>query len=78
MKKIYVAMFLSVGIYLSAQVIVGGKTGTVPASNNSVLLQFANTNDKGLVLPTVRTLPSTPTPGTILVDGSNPTAARVK
>lgn len=78
MKKIAITLLMSFGALVSAQVIIGGKVGNAPVTNNSVLLQFANTNDKGLVLPTVRTMPTSPTPGTLVVDGTNPNAARVK
>lgn len=62
---------------VSAQVIIGNATGTA-ANKTSVLLEFANTNDRGLVLPYVRTKAATPTEGSIILDASNPADARVK
>lgn len=64
---------------LSAQVIIGDAVGTAPANKKqSVLLEFANSNDKGIILPYVRTLPLNPTPGTLVMDSTVPTAAKVK
>ena len=65
---------------INAQVIIGNATGTA-AIKTSVLLEFAANQNKGLVLPYVRTLPTaapTRVEGTILLDASTPTAARVK
>lgn len=71
------AAFLSGGA--SAQVIIGDAVGTAPAGQKtSVLLEFANTNNKGIILPYVRTKAATPTEGSIILDASNPAAARVK
>lgn len=60
-----------------AQVIIGDAVGTAPIKT-SVLLEFAAGQNKGLILPYVRTMPATPTEGTIVLDASNPTKARVK
>lgn len=63
----------------SAQVIIGDAVGTAPAAQKtSVLLEFANTNNKGIILPYVRTKSTAPTEGSIILDASNPAAARVK
>lgn len=63
----------------SAQVIIGDAVGTAPSNKKaSVLLEFANSNDKGIILPYVRTMPTNPAPGTILMDSTVPTAATVK
>lgn len=67
-----------------AQVIIGDAVGTAPAAQKtSVLLEFANTNNKGIILPYVRTkngatTATKPTEGMIILDASNPAAARVK
>lgn len=62
-----------------SQVIIGDATGTAPANQKqSVLLEFANTNNKGIIMPYVRTLPANPAPGTILLDASVPTSAVMK
>lgn len=80
MKKIFITLTLGLATSAYSQVIIGDNVGTAPANNKiSVLLEFANTNDKGIVLPTVRTKPTNPTEGTIILDASNSaTSARIK
>ncbi|QDP85749.1 hypothetical protein FNJ88_09390 [Chryseobacterium sp. SNU WT5] len=79
MKKIYSLLFLAIFPAAKAQVIIGDVIGTAPSNKKgSVLLEFANTNNKGLVLPYLRTLPTTPAEGTIVLDASSANAARVK
>ena len=68
-------MFITSMAY--SQVIIGDQVGTA-VNKNAVLLEFAAGQNKGIILPYVRTLPATPTPGTILVDATNPTNASVK
>lgn len=63
--------------FTNAQVIIGDNTGTA-AVKTSVLLEFAANQNKGLILPYVRTLPTSPIQGTILLDASNPTKVHVK
>lgn len=60
-----------------SQVIISDDLGTA-TDKTSVLLEFANTDDRGLALPMVRTLPSAPTEGTILLDATTAGTARVK
>lgn len=69
------ALVLSQVFY--SQVIIGGTTGTAN-SKTSVLLEFEAGQNKGIILPYTRSLPSSPTEGTILLDVSSETAARVK
>ncbi len=78
MKNIFTIILLGAITAFNAQVIIGDAVGTV-TTKTSVLLEFAKGN-KGLILPYVRTLPA-PLPitqGTILLDASTPTAARMK
>ncbi|WP_106915860.1 hypothetical protein [Chryseobacterium aurantiacum] len=83
MKKLSITLSLWVitlvilPIQISAQLIIGDQVGTA-ANKTSVLLEFANTNNKGIIVPYVRTLPSSPTPGTLLLDVSDPVQARFK
>ncbi len=88
-KNIIIATFTLCSAFSSAQVIIGDATGTAASTDKaSVLLEFANTNNKGIVVPTVRTKPSGTglVQGTIILDSSvldtsnNPTTnkARVK
>ena len=77
MKKIIATIFLGSMAFANAQVIIGDAVGTAPVKT-SVLLEFALGQNKGLILPYVRTMPATPTEGTILLDASTATTARVK
>lgn len=76
-KKIILSGLILYSIQAFSQIIIGDAVGTA-ATKTSVLLEFANTNNKGIVIPYVRTIPSSPTEGTILLDTSTPTAVRVK
>lgn len=77
MKKILGLLSLSLITFSSAQVIIGDGVGTA-TTKTSVLLEFANTNDKGIILPYVQTLPVNPTEGTIILDAVSSINARVK
>ena len=78
MKKIVATILLAMMFTANAQVIIGNATGTA-AVKTSVLLEFALEN-KGLILPYVRTIPTGTklSEGTLLLDASDPTKARVK
>lgn len=76
--KFFSSLFaLMLSAFFYSQVIIGDSQGTA-ANKNNVLLEFANTNNKGIILPYVRTLPTSPTQGTILVDAVVPAQSRVK
>ena len=62
-----------------SQMIIGDDTGTA-ANKTSVLLEFATGENKGIILPYVRTLPSGTglQGGTILLDATDATKAKVK
>ena len=82
MKKLIATIFLGSIAFANAQVIIGDAVGTA-TTKTSVLLEFAANQNKGLILPYVRTKSLTPTEGTILLDASEPsgtpgTQARVK
>jgi len=79
MKNIFSIIALSVLGFTQAQVIIGGTNGTA-TNKTAVLLEFEAGQNKGIILPYVRTLPvaGTVTPGTILLDASNPTGAKIK
>lgn len=77
MKKILSILFLAVIVCANAQVIIGGTTGAAP-DTTSVLLDFAKNQNKGIVLPYVRSLPPEPTQGTIVLDATTANNARVK
>lgn len=77
MKKTFTLIFVIIVTLINAQVIIGDATGTA-VNKTSVLLEFAAGQNKGLILPYVRTMPTTPTEGTIVLDASTGTSARVK
>lgn len=80
-KKVVAAVCVIFSTFSYAQVIIGGSTGTAPASKKSaVLLEFEAGENKGIILPYNRTLPSGSglAEGTITVDATVPTAAKVK
>ncbi|MDR6919699.1 MULTISPECIES: hypothetical protein [Chryseobacterium] len=79
MKKIIITSLLIVSHLTLAQVIFGDETGTA-ADKTSVLVDFAANQNKGIILPYTRTLPSGTglVEGTILVDASDAAQAKVK
>lgn len=81
MKKIIISSFILISTASFSQVIIGGNAGTAPANNKTaVLLEFEAGQNKGLILPYVRTMPTSPnvTPGTIILDATDQTKAKVK
>ncbi len=75
-----IVIFLIFNLAFS-QVIVGNNVGTVPTGQkSSVLLEFAAGQNKGMILPYLRTLPSGEglVEGTIILDASNPTNSKIK
>lgn len=77
MKNIIIPIFALISSFSYAQVIIGDEIGTA-ANKTSVLLEFSKAQNKGLVLPYVKTLPTAPAQGTIILDATTPTAAKVK
>ena len=78
MKKILIVLVL---IFIqnntSAQVIFGNAIGTA-ANKTSVLMEFPNAGNRGMILPYVTNKANITTPGSIILDASVPTAAKVK
>lgn len=77
MKKIITTLLIACISGAQAQVIIGDAIGTAD-TKTSVLLEFAANQNKGLILPYVRTMPASPAEGTLVLDASDPTKARVK
>lgn len=75
--KIFTIALLAFSASAFSQVIMGDAIG-IAANKTSVLLEFANTNNKGIILPYVRTLPTTPAQGTLLLDVVNAAQARIR
>ncbi|AYO58712.1 hypothetical protein CO230_11645 [Chryseobacterium sp. 6424] len=78
MRKIISLIIVACSVSAYSQVIIGNETGTA-ATKTSVLLEFAAGQNKGLILPYVRTLPtgSTLAEGTMLLDTRSANTARV-
>ncbi|ALR31155.1 hypothetical protein ATE47_11745 [Chryseobacterium sp. IHB B 17019] len=77
MKNILTILLIGTAVCSNAQVIVGDAVGTA-AVKTSVLLDFAPNENKGIILPYVRTLPTAPAEGTLILDATDATKARVK
>ena len=79
MKNIVSITLLMISCMGFSQVIIGNDIGTA-SDKTSVLLEFAAGQNKGIILPYVRTVPaeSKLAEGTILLDATNPTTAKVK
>lgn len=78
--KYFFTVLLSVSSCIAfSQVIIGNEIGTA-TDKTSVLLEFAADQNKGIILPYVRTLPSGSelVEGTILLDATNASQAKVK
>jgi hypothetical protein len=81
MKKIIIIIFSSISFVGYSQIVIGGANGTAPSNNKTaVLLEFEAGQNKGIILPYVRTMPSSAdvTPGTILLDASINNSAQSK
>lgn len=79
MKNTLSIIALALSCSAFSQVIIGDQTGTA-ANKTSVLLEFAAGQNKGIILPYTRTLPAGTglEGGTILLDASDATKAKVK
>lgn len=78
MKKILVILIFIINInQSSAQVIFGDTTGTA-TDKTSVLMEFANSGNRGLILPYITDKTGLNTPGSIILNATTPTAARVE
>lgn len=78
MKTIYLALLMFASSLGYSQIIIGDNVGTA-TDKTSVLLEFAMGQNKGIILPYVRTLPTTNlVAGTIVLDATDPTQAKVK
>lgn len=81
MKKIIITNLLFISGLAFSQVIISGPNGTAETDKKeAVLLEFEAGLNKGIILPYTRTLPSGTglEGGTIVLDASTGTAAKVK
>lgn len=79
MKNIFSIIAITLPGFAFSQVIFGDAIGTA-SNKQSVLVDFAGGQNKGIILPYVRTVPSGPglVEGTIILDASDATKAKVK
>ena len=79
MKNIFTIILLAMVTGVDAQVIIGNSIGTA-TTKTSVLLDFAAGQNKGMIVPYVRTLPtgSALVGGAIILDATTATTARMK
>ena len=80
MKNIFILLLLAIISLAKSQVIIGDAIGTIPANQkSSVLLEFAIQN-KGIIVPYVRSLPTGAAlvGGSIILDATNASTARMK
>lgn len=62
---------------ISAQVIFGDNVGTA-TNKTSVLMEFSNAGNRGLILPYITDKTGLNTPGSIILNATTPTAAKVE
>ena len=77
MKKLLIILSVTGSAPAFSQVIIGNASGSA-TDKTSVLLEFPEGQNKGIILPYTRSLPSSPDEGTLLLDASASTAARIK
>ncbi|WP_426277863.1 hypothetical protein ACN9MN_00955 [Chryseobacterium sp. S-02] len=79
MKKIFSIVAIALSASVFSQVIFGDAIGTA-SNKQSVLVDFAAGQNKGIIVPYVRTVPSGAglAEGTIILDVSDQTKAKVK
>lgn len=78
MKKILLPItFMLFKSSILAQVIFGDNIGTA-TDKTSVLVEFANSGNHGLVLPYLTDTSNITTAGSLILDATTPTAAKVK
>lgn len=77
MKNITLLLSIFLISNWNAQVIFGDTVGTA-TNKTSVLMEFANTGNKGLILPYVTNKTAITTPGSIILDATNQLAAKVE
>jgi hypothetical protein len=79
MKTILSILTIAIASLTYSQVIIGDNIGTA-TNKSSVLMEFAAGQNKGIILPYVTTLPSGIglVEGTIILNATNPTQAKVE
>jgi len=77
MKKILNVLVFTICKLSFSQVIIGDNVGTA-TDKTSVLLEFSSTQNKGIILPYITDKTGLNTPGSIILNATTPTAAKVE
>ena len=76
-KNLFFPLFFLIINTMSAQVIFGDNVGAA-ANKTSVLMEFSNAGNRGLILPYITNKTGLTTPGSIILNATTPTAAKVE
>lgn len=76
-NKIILSLLAFTSAFGYSQVIIGDEVGTA-TDKTSVLLEFSKGENRGIILPYITSLPTNPTEGTIILDATNSSDAKVK
>lgn len=76
-KNLLFPIFIFLINTVSAQVIFGDNIGTA-TNKTSVLMEFSNAGNRGLILPYITDKTGLMTPGSIILNATTPTAAKVE
>lgn len=77
MKKLTILLSVFLFGNWNAQVIFGDAVGTA-TDKTSVLMEFSNAGNRGMILPYVTSKAGIVTPGSMILDATTPTAAKVE
>ena len=77
MKKILSVLVFTICKLSFSQVIIGDNVGTA-TDKTSVLLEFSSTQNKGIILPYITDKTGLNTPGSMILNATIPTAAKVE
>ncbi|WDF46052.1 hypothetical protein PQ459_14220 [Chryseobacterium sp. KACC 21268] len=76
-KFLLLPLYLLLGNSINGQVIFGDNVGTA-TDKTSVLMEFANAGNKGLILPYITDKTGLTTPGSLILNATVPTAAKIE
>lgn len=76
-NKIILSLLALTSSFAHSQIIIGDETGTAK-DKTSVLLEFSQKENRGIILPYITTLQTSPSEGSIILDATDSTNAQVK
>lgn len=76
-NKIILSIFALATSFAHSQVIIGNEIGTAQ-DKTSVLLEFSQQENRGIILPYITSLQNTPAEGSIILDATTSTDAQIK